>query len=170
MITIRFATHEDAGLIADLSRLTFSETFGYLNTKANMDKFMNEQFTRENLMAEVDEPGNMFLLAYDDEKAVGYVRMREGEKYEAFSGKDSIEIARIYVINSCIGTGVGKELMRKCIFLAKEMKKDIVWLGVWEKNPRAIAFYEKWGFEKFDEHDFVLGDDVQRDWLLMKNL
>ena len=170
MLIIRFATPEDAGLIADLSRKTFHETFGYLNTQENMEKFMQEQFSREQLMNEVNEPGNTFLLAYEGETPVGYVRMRESAAKPEFGNSDAIEIARIYVVNTSLGTGVGKELMRKCIFWAKEMKKDIIWLGVWEKNPRAIAFYSQWGFEKFGEHDFVLGNDVQTDWLMMKKL
>jgi ribosomal protein S18 acetylase RimI-like enzyme len=167
---IRYATGEDAELIADLSRKTFYETFGYVNTKENMDKFMNEQFSREKLMKEVTEPGNTFLLAFDGETPVGYVGMREGNRFPEFEGKDSIEIARIYAVNTYIGTGVGQQLMRQCIFIAKELKKEILWLGVWEKNPRAIAFYTKWGFEKFGEHNFLLGDDLQKDWLLMKKL
>jgi len=167
---IRFATAEDAELIADLSRRTFYETFGYVNTKENMDKFMNEQFTREKLIKEVAEPGNTFLLAFDGEVPVGYVRMREGKKFPEFEDKDSIEIARIYAVNTYIGTGVGQQMMRQCIFIAKELKKEILWLGVWEKNSRAIAFYTKWGFEKFAEHDFLLCDDLQKDWLVMKKL
>ncbi len=169
-IFIRYATPGDAELIADLSRKTFYETFGYVNTKENMDKFMNEQFTREKLIDEVSEPGNTFLLAFDGDIPVGYVRLREGEKFPEFNNKDSIEIARIYVVNTSIGRGVGRQLMRQCIFIAKELKKEIIWLGVWEKNPRAIAFYAKWGFEKFKEHDFLLGDDLQKDLLLMKKL
>ncbi len=169
-IMIRFATPGDAELIADLSRKTFYETFGYLNTKENMDKFLNEQFAREALIKEVSDPGNIFLLAFDKETAIGYARLREGEKYPEFENKDSIEIGRIYVVNSYIGVGVGQELMRKCIKLAKDMKKDVIWLGVWEKNNRAISFYSKWGFEKFGEHPFVLGDDVQTDWLMKKQL
>jgi ribosomal protein S18 acetylase RimI-like enzyme len=167
---IRFATAEDAELIADLSRKTFYETFGSVNTKENMDKFMNEQFTREKLIREVTEPGNTFFVAFDGEVPVGYVRMREGKKFPEFEDKDSIEIARIYAVNTYIGTGVGQQMMRQCIFIAKELKKEILWLGVWEKNSRAIAFYTKWEFEKFAEHDFLLGDDLQKDWLLMKKL
>ena len=167
---IRFATADDAELIADLSRRTFHETFGYVNTKENMDKFMNEQFNRKKLIKEVQEPGNTFMLAFDGDIPVGYVRMREGKKFPEFESKDSIEIARIYSVNSYLGTGVGKQLMRQCVFIAKELKKEIIWLGVWEKNPRAIAFYTKWGFEKFSEQDFLLGNDLQKDWLLMKKL
>ena len=167
---IRFATSDDAELIADISRRTFHETFGYVNTKENMDKFMNEQFNREKLIKDVTEPGNTFFLAFDNDTPVGYVRMREGKKFPEFENKDSIEIARIYSVNSYLGTGVGEQLMRQCVFIAKELKKEIIWLGVWEKNPRAIAFYTKWGFKKFSDQDFLLGDDLQKDWLLMKKL
>ena len=167
---IRIATETDAELIADLSRKTFHETFATHNTKENMTKFMNEQFTREALIKEVTEPGNIFLLAFNDQHPVGYARLREGEKYPEFENKDSIEIARIYVVNTSIGTGVGKMMMHKCISVAKEMKKELIWLGVWEKNRRAISFYSKWGFEKFDEHPFFLGDDIQKDWLMKKKI
>ena len=133
---IRYATAEDAELIADLSRRTFHETFGYVNTKENMDKFMNEQFSREKLIKEVGEPGNTFLLAFDGEVPVGYVRLREGKKFPEFHGKDSLEIVRIYSVNSYIGTGVGQQMMRQCIFIAKELKKrDHLAGSVGEKFP-----------------------------------
>jgi diamine N-acetyltransferase len=169
-VSIRFGKIDDAELIADISRKTFYETFGYVNTKENMDKFMNEQFSREKLIKEVHESGNIYLLAFDGEIPVGYILMHEGVRRPEFGDKDAMEIVRIYSINTYIGTGVGTQLMRQAIFVAKEMKKEIIWLGVWEKNPRAIAFYTKWGFEKFAEHDFILGNDVQRDWLLKKTL
>ena len=110
------------------------------------------------------------MLAFDEDTPVGYVQMREGKKFPDFENKDSIEIVRIYSVNSYLGTGVGQQLMRQCVFIAKELKKEIIWLGVWEKNPRAIAFYTKWGFEKFSDQDFLLCDDLQKDWLLMKKL
>ena len=96
--------------------------------------------------------------------------MRDGEKHSEFNGFTSIEIARIYALKKSIGKGVGRELMQKCISIAREMNRDIIWLGVWEKNERAIQFYRKWGFEKFAEHEFILGNDVQTDWLMYKRL
>jgi ribosomal protein S18 acetylase RimI-like enzyme len=81
---------------------------------------------------------------------------------------NAMEIARIYSMTNMIGKGVGKALMQASIDLAKEKGKEVIWLGVWEKNQRAIDFYIKWGFEKFDETDFLLGNDLQRDWLMRK--
>jgi diamine N-acetyltransferase len=169
-IHIRFATTEDAPMIAELSRRTFYETFAAQNTKEDMDKFMNEQFTYDRLVQEVGSPSNIFILAEVGGKTAGYARLRESGAPEILGNMPSIEIARIYAVQSMIGKGIGNALLKKCIETAYEMGKRIIWLGVWEKNDRAISFYNKWGFEKFDEHDFVLGNDVQRDWLMKKTL
>jgi ribosomal protein S18 acetylase RimI-like enzyme len=169
-LSIRIAAKKDAALIADLSRKTFYETFDVFNTKEDMDKFMNEQFTHDALMNEVGAEGNIFLLAFDDELPVGYARMRENNNPPELQSKNAMEISRIYADSNSIGKGVGKTLMEKCIAIAKEKNKEIIWLGVWEKNERAIDFYHKWGFEKFSEHPFILGNDIQTDWLLKKNL
>ncbi|HEY6506195.1 MAG TPA: GNAT family N-acetyltransferase [Chitinophagaceae bacterium] len=169
-IIIRVAGSEDAELIADLSRQTFYDSFAAQNTKEDMDRFMNEQFTKEALIKEVVTEGNIFLLAHADNEVTGYARMRDGEKRPEFGNKSSVELARIYAVKRSIGQGTGSALVQRCIDMAKEMKREIIWLGVWEYNQRAIAFYTKWGFEKFAEHDFVLGKDVQRDWLMKKQL
>jgi diamine N-acetyltransferase len=169
-IVIRKATAADAALIAQLSRTTFYDAFAKDNTKENMDDFLNNVFTTEALMAEVQNGEGIFFLAYTDNEACGYVRMREQNKENILTHENAIEIARIYTTQSALGTGVGAALMQTCINTAIEMNKDIIWLGVWEKNPRAIAFYQKWGFEKFDEHIFPIGDDPQTDWLMKKML
>ncbi len=167
-ITIRFASETDAELIADLSRQTFYESFAADNTKEDMDKFMNEQFTRQRLIEEVKEPWHIFFLAFISEEVVGCVKMREGSVPLDLVNRECIEIARIYSIQCTIGKGVGKKLMQTCHEVAIEKGKDTLWLGVWEKNQRAIDFYTKWGFEKFGEQKFILGDDVQTDWLMKK--
>ena len=167
-VIVREATKKDAALIADLSRKTFYETFASQNTKENMETFMNEQFTLEKLRQEVGEENNFFLVAERYGEAVGYARLREGGNPKELQDLPAIEIARIYSVQSLIGKGVGRALMQKCIELAGERGKQVIWLGVWEQNHHAISFYEKWGFEIFAEHDFVLGNDVQKDWLMKR--
>lgn len=170
MINVRLATKHDAELIADMSRQTFYDTFASQNTKEDIDKFMNEQFTRKALIEEVGAKNNIFLLAYDEGKPVGYARIRENNNPPSLGSSNAMEIARIYAATNAIGKGIGKMLMQKCIEIAKARNRELVWLGVWEKNQRAIDFYTKWGFEKFADHDFVLGNDVQKDWLMKKKL
>lgn len=169
-VTNRYATDADAELIAELSRQTFYETFALQNTKANMDKFMNEDFSKEALMKEVTTPGSIFLLAYDGEEPVGYARIRENNNPPELGTTNAIEIARIYATTNSIGKGVGKSLMQKCIDIANEKKAAVIWLGVFQDNQRAIDFYTKWGFQKFATHVFMLGDDPQTDWLMKKVL
>jgi len=166
-IVIKQATKKDAVLIADLSRQTFYDTFAMHNTKADMDKFMNLQFTRQKLMSEVGAAGNIFLLAYVNNDVVGYVRLCE-KAHSFLPHAPAMEIARIYAVQKDIGKGVGSALMQHCIDISKACNKSVLWLGVWEKNQRAIDFYKKWQFEKFGEHEFVLGDDVQIDWLMKR--
>jgi ribosomal protein S18 acetylase RimI-like enzyme len=168
-IHIRYATPEDAQLIAELSRRTFYDTFASQNTVENMEKFMNEQFTQERLAAEVGAPSNIFIIAEINGEVAGYARLREVNDPPG-DELPSIKIARIYAVQNMIGRGIGNALMKKCIDIAYETGKRVIWLGVWEKNERAIQFYSRWGFEKFGEHDFVLGDDLQKDWLMRKQI
>jgi ribosomal protein S18 acetylase RimI-like enzyme len=118
----------------------------------------------------VSEPNNFFFIAFDGAEAVGYVKLKDGASPPALENISSLEIARIYVSKKSIGNGIGRLLMEQCIAFAKEKNKELLWLGVWEKNQRAIDFYQRWGFEKFSDHYFQLGDDIQQDWLMKKKL
>lgn len=166
-IHVRLAETADAALIAELSRTAFRQAFAKYNSEADMDLFMNEQFTKEMLMKEVEERDGIFLLAHVLDEAVGYARIRVENKFKQDA---AIEIARLYVLDHVIGKGVGKALMNNCLKLANQMKMKMVWLGVWEKNERAISFYQNYGFEKFGEHLFLLGNDWQTDYLMRKEL
>lgn len=168
-LSIRYATAADAALIADMSRQTFYDTFARDNTKEDMDKFLSEQFTRGALMMEVGLREHSFLLAYAGEEPAGYVKLRDGKKPLDIKVA-AIEIARIYVVKDFIGKGVGKLLMQACIDEAKKKDKETLWLCVWEKNQRAIDFYTAWDFQKFGVCNFILGNDLQHDWMMKKEL
>jgi ribosomal protein S18 acetylase RimI-like enzyme len=169
-IIIRLATEGDAELVADLSRQTFYESFAAGNTKEDMDKFMNEQFTKEKLINEVRQPWHLFFLAYIEDDPVGYVKLRHGPAPLQLDARSCLEIARIYSVQSKIGKGVGRKLMQTSHEIARQKGKKILWLGVWKQNQRAIDFYTAWGFEIFGEQEFILGDDVQTDWLMKKDI
>jgi ribosomal protein S18 acetylase RimI-like enzyme len=170
-IRISVAGKESAELIADLSRQTFYDTFAPHNTAENMDLFLQAQFTREQLIEEVGAPRNIFLLAWLGDEAAGYARLYEGSELpHDLAGTAAIEISRIYATQQAIGKGVGKALMEACFDIARGKEKTWVWLCVWEHNGRAIAFYEKMGFEIFGKHIFVLGQDLQNDWEMKKRL
>ncbi|RYZ19527.1 MAG: GNAT family N-acetyltransferase [Chitinophagaceae bacterium] len=168
--TLRTATVYDAELIADISRKTFYETFAADNTEADMRLFLAQQFTRGRLILEVGRPELHFVLAYVGKEVAGYVKLRDARPPKELGSKSALEIARLYVLQEFIGQKVGAALMAESIRVAQQRQKEWVWLGVWESNTRAIAFYERWGFEKFGECDFLLGTDVQRDWLMKREV
>lgn len=169
IFTVRRATPADAGLIADISRQTFYDTFAASNTEADMQKFMDGPFRHDVLKQEAEQPQFIFLLVYAADKLAGYAKLAEGDNPKGVEG-NAIEICRIYNTKEFIGKGVGAFLMNYILDLCRSMGKDQVWLGVWEHNERAKQFYAKFGFTQFGTHDFVLGDDVQTDWLMKKSL
>lgn len=167
---IREATRDDAALIADISHQTFYDTFAADNTEEDMTKFLNQQFTKGKLMLEVGASENIFLLAYINGEVAGYVKLRNGKLPKEIAGESALEIARLYVLKDFLGKKVGAALMEAAISQAKATSKEWIWLGVWERNQRAIDFYHRWGFQKFGECDFLLGNDHQLDWLMKKRL
>ncbi|MES2332888.1 MAG: GNAT family N-acetyltransferase [Bacteroidota bacterium] len=165
MIQIKPASQSDAELIADISRETFYETYAAYNTKADMDKFMSEQFSKDKLVAQVGFEHNLFLIAYENEQPAGYIFLKD-ETHPHIPDENGIEICRLYARSSFIGKGVGKALMQAAVAHALAANKTFIWLIVWKQNARAIQFYTSFGFEIFAEQDFRLGDDVQRDWVM----
>jgi ribosomal protein S18 acetylase RimI-like enzyme len=170
MITIRVAVEDDARILADISRQTFYDTFAAQNSEENMEIHMQEYYALDKILAELKDPYCTFLLAYEGDQLAGYAKLNEHAKEEAKSLDNPIEIERIYSCKEMIGKGVGKKLMENCLAAANEKKKNTVWLGVWESNSRAIEFYTRWGFEKFGEHNFPVGDDPQKDWLMKRSI
>src|SRR6185312_2146141 len=169
-IRIRHAEITDAAMVADFSRRTFFESFARYNTEENMRLYLDEQFPRERQIAEVGAPGRIFLLACLEGELVGYASLRESPVPEELKGENAIEIVQLYSDQRMIGKGVGPALMQACLDTARNLGKDWVWLGVWEHNHRAQAFYAKCGFERFGEHIFIVGLDAQTDWWLRKRL
>lgn len=169
-VSVRKATTADVSKLAAIGRMTFVETFADTNTKEDMTNYVQKAFNREQVMAEVLDERNIFLVAFERGVLAGYAKLRTGHEPEELAGEKAIEIQRIYVRQSFIGRKIGKHLMEECLKIARQKKYETVWLGVWEYNPRAIHFYENWGFEKFGKHSFLLGFDEQTDILMKKKL
>lgn len=167
-ILIRKATVQDAALIAAISRETFYDSFAAQNTPEDMELFMAQQFSEQILMQELFDPAHIFFLAYIDEEIVGYTKLKPGAHHELDPTAAAIEMCRFYARKNSIGKGIGKAMMQYALQYAAATQYKIVWLGVWEHNTRAIDFYQRFGFEKFSAHDFILGKDVQKDWLMRK--
>lgn len=169
-IEVQIAGPDQAEIIADMSRRTFYDSFAADNTEENMNLFLERQFDRQSLIDELSQPGNTFLLASLDGKPAGYCRLQENTHPPELGDAPSIEIVRLYAEKAAIGHGIGKALMQTALDIAGGLEKEWIWLGVWEHNHRALKFYEKWGFERFGQHIFMVGDDPQTDWYMKRRL
>ena len=165
-IKIKKVTLADIVQLQEIGRQTFAETFSSTNTEENMKAYLEEGFSNAKLSAELDNPNSEFYFATLNNTVIGYLKINFGLAQTELKDDKALEIERIYVLQEFHGKKVGQLLYDQAIHLAKEKKADYVWLGVWEKNHRAIQFYTKNGFVEFDQHIFVLGDDEQTDIMM----
>lgn len=170
--TLRRARPEDAALLAALGARLFSETFGAENRPDDMRAYLAEAFSVEALRRVLADDARATWIAEDEHQApIGYVTMRRGSTADGITSDKPAEVERIYVDQTWHGRRVGDLLLQTCIDHAtSDWGADVLWLGVWEKNPRAIRFYEKSGFRAVGHQSFVLGTDVQRDLVMARAL
>jgi ribosomal protein S18 acetylase RimI-like enzyme len=169
-VTIRRASSDDADLLADLGARTFQETFAADNTSEDMAEYLATHFSVAQQTAELAHPASTFLIALVDDAAAGYAKLHAGHPPEEIEGPRPVELVRLYVSSQWFGRGVGEALMRACLDEARNNGHETLWLGVWERNARAQAFYRKWDFRAVGEHIFQLGSDAQQDILMERAL
>ena len=167
MNSLRKISLSDIELLQQLSISTFSETYSADNKAEDLQQYLNTNFNLHQLASELNNPEAAFYFAMENQTPVGYLKVNTGEAQTELKNKRALEIERIYVKKSFQGKRVGKALFEKALQLAKDIRAPYIWLGVWEKNKKAIQFYKKNGFVVFDKHIFKLGTDEQTD-LLMK--
>jgi ribosomal protein S18 acetylase RimI-like enzyme len=166
MAVIRRAVPADAASLAALAESTFRETFAAENSQENVDLHCTRSFGAGKQGEEIADPQLITFLAEVDGNLVGFAQLRLAHSANGISGAKPAELHRIYVGREWHGRGVAQELMREVTAAAVREHADCVWLGVWERNPKAIAFYRKHGFRIVGDHSFMLGEDRQRDLVL----
>jgi ribosomal protein S18 acetylase RimI-like enzyme len=169
-LVIRHATIADAELLTELGARTFVETFGADNSEDNMAAYLPMAFNPGQQSSELSDPGKCTFISEIEDVAVGYAMLMSGDAPPEVIGEKPIELVRLYVSKDCIGSGVGAALMQACLDEAASQDYQTIWLGVWENNLRAQAFYRKWEFVEVGTHVFQLGDDPQRDLLMQRPL
>ncbi len=152
-----------------ISRVTFEQTFDDHNSSEDMQAYLKNNFALDKLLGEFNNPHSNFFFAKENEQVIGYLKVNTGNAQTELKDLNAFEIERIYVDKGYLGKKIGQLLFEKAIELAKSKNATYVWLGVWEENHRALAFYEKNGFVPFDKHVFMLGSDAQTD-IMMKLL
>ena len=156
-ISVQRAAGEDARLVASLATVTFYEAYFEQDDPHDLADYLAESFSTGRIEAEIGDPDCHFFIAHERGRAIGYAKMRESEPHSSVTSAKPIELQRIYTLERVWGTGAGEVLLRHCLDFARGRGKDAVWLGVWEQNPRAMAFYEKHGFERVGTLEFLYG-------------
>jgi len=155
--------------LQQIARSTFYETFADMNTPENMAQYLENDLSVGKLTVELNDPESQTYFARLDEEIIGYLKLNVGAAQTEKVDPGGLEIQRIYVKKEFHGSHVGATLLNFAFAIAEKDNHPFIWLAVWEKNPRAIRFYEKNGFVTFGSHVFQLGEDAQTD-LLMKKL
>lgn len=169
-INIVRATADHLSELQKISRETFIEAFAHDNTAENMHAYLEINLGLSQLTDELLHPGSQFYFAIIDNEIGGYLKINTGDAQHELKDRHTMEIERIYLLKKYHGTNAGKALLDYSIQLAENMDAEFIWLAVWEKNFRAIRFYEKHGFAPFGTHEFILGKDIQLDLLMKRNL
>ncbi len=171
-IIIRQSVPEDGKILTDLAYTTFWDAFAHhpKNAPDDLNHYMRQAFNQEQITAELADAKNIFLIAEIDGEAAGYSKIIIDNIEPGITAERPVELSRLYSHQRHLGQGVGQTLMDACFERAVTEDRDVMWLGVWEYNPRAHRFYEKNGFRVVGSHVFLLGKDAQTDLLMQKEL
>ena len=169
-MTIRTATAADAAALAELARRTFYDTFAATNNPADMALHLASAYGVGQQTLELESRDITTLIVEDGSDAIAYAQLRAGHVPDCVTGPDPVELWRFYVDRAWHGRGVAQTLMKQVKIAAIERGARTLWLGVWEKNDRARAFYAKCGFADAGEHIFLFGTDPQTDLVMVTPL
>lgn len=165
-IQIKKATLKDLSLLQKISTQTFTETFAAVNTPENINSYITEKLNIEQLTKELKHPSSEFFIAFLNNEVVGYLKINFGDAQTEKQDENSLEIHRIYVLQSYHGKNIGQQLLDFALQIGHKKQVNYIWLGVWEENHRALQFYRKNGFIEFDKHLFLMGEEQQTDLLM----
>ncbi|WP_025718502.1 GNAT family N-acetyltransferase [Paenibacillus sp. 1-18] len=161
-------SREDLQILQEISIETFNDTFKDQNSHENMKAYLERAFNSKQLEEELSNVSSEIFFIYFNEELAGYLKVNMNDAQSENMGDESLEIERIYIKNKFQKHGLGKYLLNKAIEIAMEQNKNKIWLGVWEKNENAIAFYKKMGFVQTGAHSFYMGDEEQIDFIMTK--
>lgn len=168
MPMIREASLNDAPQLSQLAERTFRETFGAQNSAEDMDLHCQSSYSESIQAREIAAANMVTILAEDGRRLIGFSQLRWDRAPTCVVAESPGEILRLYVVKEWHGRGVAQELMNAGLEAVQRHGSDVVWLGVWERNPRAISFYKKFGFREAGDHIFPLGRDSQRDIVMVR--
>ncbi|GAM12165.1 GNAT family N-acetyltransferase [Mesobacillus selenatarsenatis] len=165
-IRITKCTLDDLLTLQEISYVTFDETFKEQNSPENMKAYLDKAFNLKQLKEELSNASSEFFFVYFNNKLAGYLKLNINEAQSEDMGSEALEVERIYIKSDFQKHGLGRYMLNKAVEIAKFHTKTKIWLGVWEKNENAIAFYKRMGFVEVGSHSFYMGDEEQIDIIM----
>lgn len=170
MIHVRIAEPIDCELLAILGRRAFYEAFGAFNDPDDMQAYLDLAFDKEKIREQLEDRANTFFIASINDQPAGYAKLKRGATVPELENENVIQLERIYALQDFLGKRIGHELMNNCVAVAKKEGFLRMWLSVWQQNHRAIEFYKKWGFEQIGFKQFIIGKEVNDDFVMALRL
>ena len=170
MFTIRLATPSDAAQLALLSEQTFREAFAKDNSPDNIDLHVHKSYSAALQGSELLDPRRRIVMAWIGNHAIGYSHVFAGPVHPSVQSANPAELLRLYVVKEWYGRGLSNSLMETLIADGQDKGFRSMWLGVWERNVRAQVFYRRWSFIEVGSHVFMVGNDPQRDLIMVRDL
>jgi ribosomal protein S18 acetylase RimI-like enzyme len=164
----RNAGPEDAAILSDIGSRTFVETFGHLYSAENLAAFLVNH-SPESWRRELADSDYVVRLGEVDGAPVAYAKLGPHKLPAEAEGK-AIELKQFYVLGTWHGTSVARELMDWVMAEARARGAGEIFLSVFTENPRAIRFYERYGFEYVGPNAFMVGDQADEDQIMRLRL
>ena len=162
-LIIRNAAHNDVADLVEMAAEAFRDTYREIVDPHDMEHYVTTALTSDYFLPHVDDPSSSLLLAIAGAQLVGYALVTRSVPPACVNRFSPVELARIYLRREVIGKGYGASLMRAVQAEARRLRADGIWLGVYDRNLRARAFYQRWGFIDVGIQQFMLGDKIYAD-------
>jgi len=165
---IRLATLDDVPVLCALGAATFRQTYRAISDPREVDEYADEHFTPVRVAAWFREPCARTLLAVAGGAPAGYAHLRRARVPACVADREAIELSRLYLLGSAQGGGLGSTMMATALAQAAELEARSVWLGAYDRNVRALAFYARHGFVQVGTHEFEFGGRTYADPVLTR--
>lgn len=169
-MAIREADRQDADLLVELGKRAFYEAFAGQTAPADMSLYLRATFPIEVIKAQLAAKNSLFLILESSAEAAGYAYLSATRPPGCIQDPKAIQLIRFYLLRKYYGRGAGNSLMQACLDKSRARGYRSIWLSSWELNERANAFYKRWQFKVVGGQNFVVGNDIQNDFLFRRNI
>jgi diamine N-acetyltransferase len=161
--TIHPATAEDAAPLAAFAAQAFTDTYRELSDAQEIADYVAEHFRPGIMAGVIGDPACSTLLLRVGGELAGYAILKAEPAPACVTQRLPLKLWRLYLGAGFIGQGLGARLMAAVHAEARRRGAQTLWLGVYDRNLRAVRFYERFGFAKVGGQEFLFGGQIYID-------